>query len=92
MRTGLVSTDRLFRGGNAKGHNYPQVHGSGCPKEMSNSEIISDGFSAFEELCVAFSRCHGFVRKQPFSYKILNSPFQNSLRCAGALRFEGSIE
>ncbi len=45
MRTGLASADRLFRGGNAKGHNYPQVHGSGCPKEMSNSEIISDGFS-----------------------------------------------
>ncbi len=52
-------------GGNAKGHNYPQVHGSGCPKEMSNSEIISDGFSEFEELCVAFARCRGFVRKQP---------------------------
>ncbi len=39
------AADRLFRGGNAKGHNYPQAHGSGCPKEMSNSEIISDGFS-----------------------------------------------
>ncbi len=45
VRIGLVCADRRFRGGNAKGHNYPQVDGSGCPKEMSSSEIISDGFS-----------------------------------------------
>ncbi len=94
MRTGLVSADRLFLGGEMlKYIIIRRFMAQGAQRKCRIAKSFLTGLVSLKSYVSLLQIVMGLLEdNHAFSYKVLNSQVQNSLRCARTLRFEGSIE
>ncbi len=94
MRTGLVSADKLFLGGEMlKDIIIRRFMAQGAQRKCRIAKSFLMGLVPLKSYVSLLHRVMGLLgNNHAFSYEMLNSPLQNSLRCARTLRFERSIE